>query len=197
MNNFHTHTKRCNHAVGVEEDYVVSAIRAGYKRLGFSEHMPLPPKDEEWSYRLSPFEVDDYVNEVLRLKEKYKDEIEIFLSFEFEYFNNRIEWVDYLIEKYPLDYTIGGNHFYKRVSENTYFGRFDKKTTIEKYFIAQKIERVKELLCYDELSLSEIAFKLNYSSVAHLSGQFKRVTGLTPSQFKQKGGLERRPIDKV
>ncbi len=56
--------------------------------------------------------------------------------------------------------------------------------TIEQYFIAQKIERVKELLMYDELTLSEIAFKLNYSSVGYLSNQFKKVTGFTPSSFK-------------
>lgn len=56
--------------------------------------------------------------------------------------------------------------------------------TIEQYFIAQKIEKVKELLMYDELTLSEIAFKLNYSSVGYLSNQFKKVTGLTPSSFK-------------
>lgn len=60
-----------------------------------------------------------------------------------------------------------------------------KGTTIEKYIIAQKIERVKELLIYDELTLTEIAYKLHYSSVAHLSNQFKKVTGLTPSFFKQ------------
>lgn len=70
-------------------------------------------------------------------------------------------------------------------------------TTIEKYFIAQKIERVKELLVYDELSLSEIAFRLNYSSVAHLSSQFKKVTGLTPSHFKQVGENKRKPLDEV
>jgi AraC-like DNA-binding protein len=56
--------------------------------------------------------------------------------------------------------------------------------TIEQYFISQKIEKVKELLMYDELTLSEIAFKLNYSSVGYLSNQFKKVTGLTPSSFK-------------
>lgn len=56
--------------------------------------------------------------------------------------------------------------------------------TIEKYYILQKIEKVKELLVYDELTLSEIAFQLNYSSVAYLSNQFKKVTGLTPSHFK-------------
>lgn len=70
-------------------------------------------------------------------------------------------------------------------------------TTIEKYFIAQKIEKVKELLVYDELSLSEIAFRLNYSSVAYLSNQFKKVTGLTPSYFKQIREDKRKPLDKV
>ena len=70
-------------------------------------------------------------------------------------------------------------------------------TTIEKYFIAQKIEKVKELLVYDELSLSEIAFRLSYSSVAYLSNQFKKVTGLTPSHFKQIREDKRKSLDKV
>ncbi len=69
--------------------------------------------------------------------------------------------------------------------------------TIEKYFIAQKIEKVKELLVYDELSLSEIAFQMNYSSVAYLSNQFKKVTGLTPSHFKQIKADKRKPLDQV
>ena len=70
-------------------------------------------------------------------------------------------------------------------------------TTIEKYFIAQKVEKVKELLVYDELSLSEIANRLNYSSVAYLSNQFKKVTGLTPSHFKQIKEDKIKPLDKV
>lgn len=70
-------------------------------------------------------------------------------------------------------------------------------TTIEKYFIAQKIEKVKELLVYDELSLSEIAHRLNYSSVAYLSNQFKKVTGLTPTHFRQVGKNKRKPLDEV
>jgi len=69
--------------------------------------------------------------------------------------------------------------------------------TIEKYFIAHKIEKVKELLVYDELSLSEIAFRLNYSSVAYLSNQFKKVTGLSPSHFKQIREDKRKPLDEV
>lgn len=67
--------------------------------------------------------------------------------------------------------------------------------TIEKYYILQKIERVKELLVYDELTLSEIAIQLNYSSVAYLSNQFKKVTGLTPSHFKKLRSVKRRPLD--
>lgn len=70
-------------------------------------------------------------------------------------------------------------------------------TTIEKYFIAQKIERVKELLEYDELNLNEIADKLNYSSPAHLSAQFKSLTGLTPRQYKQQRSPSRTPLDKI
>ena len=70
-------------------------------------------------------------------------------------------------------------------------------TTIEKYFIAQKIERVKELLVYDELSLSEIAFQLNYSSIGHLSNQFKKVTGLTPRHFKDVKLNKRKPLDEL
>lgn len=71
--------------------------------------------------------------------------------------------------------------------------------TLEQYIIKQKIEKVKELLFYDELSLSEIADKLGYSSVAHLSGQFKKITGFTPSEMKKSRDIDqnRKPLDSV
>lgn len=93
---------------------------------------------------------------------------------------------DYLSEKLRLDYKYISGLF------SATQGR-----TIEKYFIAQKIERVKELMVYGELTLSEIAFRLGYSSVAHLSAQFKRTTGLTPSYFRRSGGEKRRALDKL
>lgn len=93
---------------------------------------------------------------------------------------------DYLINKLHHDYTYLSNLF----SEI-------EGTTIEKYFIAQKIEKVKELLVYDELSLSEIADQMNYSSVAYLSNQFKKVTGLTPTHFKNIKEEKRKPLDEV
>ena len=69
--------------------------------------------------------------------------------------------------------------------------------TIEKYSILQRIEKVKELLMYDEKNLSDIAFELGYSSVQHLSQQFKKVTGLTPTHFKQVKDNRRKPLDKI
>ena len=86
----------------------------------------------------------------------------------------RTNFSTYISLKLNHDYTYLANLF----SEVT-------GLTIEHYIIIHKIERVKELLVYDELNLKEIAFKLHYSSVAHLSNQFKKVTGLTPSHFKQ------------
>jgi AraC-like DNA-binding protein len=81
---------------------------------------------------------------------------------------------DYISEKLNYDYTYLSNTF----SEV-------KGITIQQFIILNKIERVKELLLYDELNLTEIAYKLHYSSVAHLSNQFKKITGLTPSFFKK------------
>lgn len=70
-------------------------------------------------------------------------------------------------------------------------------TTIEKYFICQKIEKVKELITYDELSLSEIAYRLHYSSVGYLSNQFKKVTGFSPSYFKNSKIRKRQMIENI
>ena len=93
---------------------------------------------------------------------------------------------DYLGEQIGKDYSHLSNLF----SEV-------EGTTIEQYSIHQRIERVKELLVYDELTLSQIAYEMGYSSVAHLSNQFKKVTGLTPSHFKKIGKNRRVPLDEV
>lgn len=93
---------------------------------------------------------------------------------------------DYLAENLNQDYNSLSNLFSE--VENT---------TIEKYFISQKIEKVKELIIYNELSLSEIADILNYSNVAHLSNQFKKVTGFTPTYFKQLKDRKRIQIENL
>lgn len=98
----------------------------------------------------------------------------------------KINLSDYLAENLNQDYNSLSNLFSE--IENT---------TIEKYFISQKIEKVKELLIYNELSLSEIADILNYSNVAHLSNQFKKITGFTPTSFKQLKDKKRIQIENL
>lgn len=93
---------------------------------------------------------------------------------------------DFLSEKLNYDYTYLANLF----SEV-------QGTTIEKFIIAHKIERVKELIMYDELNLTEIAWKMHYSSVSHLSNQFKKITGLTPSHFKKLKNKRRKAIEDI
>lgn len=92
---------------------------------------------------------------------------------------------DYIADKLGVDYDTAAELF------STIHG-----TTVEKFYIAQKIERVKELLAYDELSLNEIAYRMGYSSAAHLSTQFKRVTGMTPTAFRQ-SRHNRLPLDEI
>ena len=93
---------------------------------------------------------------------------------------------DYLSEKLNHDYTYLANLF----SEV-------QGTTIEHFIINHKIERIKELIIYDELNITELAWKMNYSSVAHLSNQFKKVTGLSPSHFKQLKDKKRSQIEDI
>ncbi len=98
----------------------------------------------------------------------------------------RTNFSDFLSSKLQYDYTYLSNLF----SEV-------EGTTIEHFIIAHKIERIKELIMYDELNITEIAWKMNYSSVAHLSNQFKKVTGLTPTHFKQLKDKRRGAIEEV
>jgi transcriptional regulator GlxA family with amidase domain len=100
--------------------------------------------------------------------------------------NQKTRQSEYLSNKLGLDY-----HYL-----STLFSSIEN-ITIEQYIILQRVERAKELLKYGELTLSEIAYKLGYSSVQHLSNQFKSVTGFTPTSFKKLTGNVRKPIDKV
>lgn len=97
-----------------------------------------------------------------------------------------VNYSDYISEKLQHDYTYLSNIF----SEV-------KGITIQQFIIVHKVERIKELIIYDELNITEIAWKMNYSSVAHLSNQFKKITGLSPSHFKQLKDKKRNPIDEI
>lgn len=98
----------------------------------------------------------------------------------------KVNFSDFLSEKLEQDYTYLANLF----SEV-------QGITIAQYIIAQKIELIKDLILFDQLSITDIAWKMNYSSVAHLSNQFKKITGLSPSQFKQLRTNSRNPVEEI
>ena len=104
----------------------------------------------------------------------------------YTYENIKVNFSNYLSEKMNHDYTYLSNLF----SEV-------QGTTIEHFIISHKIERIKELIIYGEHNITEIAWKMGYSSVAHLSSQFKKVTGLSPSHFKQLKDKRRSPIEDI
>ena len=100
--------------------------------------------------------------------------------------NSIIRNSDYLVEKTGMNYQYLSSLFKQK-----------EKITLEKYIILLKIEKAKELITYNELSLSEISYMMGYSSVQYLSSQFKNITGLTVSQFKQSPNKSRKPLNKI
>lgn len=123
INNFHTHTHRCHHAYGQDEQYVQSAIKAHMTQLGFSDHTP-------WHYdshfqptmRMDESQLDDYIQSIQSLKEKYKDQIEILIGLECEYFEKYMPWLKQTIKDKKIDYIILGNHYYQSDETHIYFG---------------------------------------------------------------------------
>jgi AraC-like DNA-binding protein len=109
-----------------------------------------------------------------------------------------IEMVHYSKEGTKTNFS---NHLSEKLNHDyTYLSNLFSEvqgTTIEQFIISHKIEKIKELIIYGELNITEIAWKMNYSSVAHLSNQFKKVTGLSPSHFKQLKEKRRRPIEEI
>ncbi len=150
--NYHTHTTRCNHAVGSEREYVESAIKGGIKELGFADHTPWPYPNYVSPTRMSVAELDDYVNTVLSLKKEYKDKINILLGLEVEYFPKYLDFLYEMKEKYPIDYYILGNHFYEtdevdRVA--TYYGNNCNQDEMMDKYCETTIEAMKTgLFCY-------------------------------------------------
>lgn len=110
--NYHTHTTRCGHAVGEDREYVDWAVARGLKVLGFSDHVPMPfPDGHESSFRVPLGRLEDYVHSVLALRDEYKQDIDIRLGFEAEYYPDLFEAMLACLAPYPVDYLLLGQHF--------------------------------------------------------------------------------------
>ncbi len=109
--NYHTHTSRCFHAKGSDEDYVKAAIEAGFDEIGFADHSPWPFTDFVSDMRMHENLLKDYCDSIKQLREKYKDKISIKLGLECEYFPKYIPWLRSAIEEHGIDYIILGHHY--------------------------------------------------------------------------------------
>ena len=110
--NYHAHTWRCNHAYGIERQYVEAAIEKGLRILGFSDHTPYPfPDGYVGKEKMLPSQLEDYVDTVLRLRDEYRGQIEIRLGLEAEYYPTLWEAYLRLIEPYPIEYLLLGQHY--------------------------------------------------------------------------------------
>ena len=157
--NFHTHTARCNHADGTDREYVEAAIQKGIKVLGFSDHTPYPafPDPTYYSYfRMRPEQTADYCDSVLRLKEEYKNDIDILLGFEAEYYPEMFADLLDFLKEYPYDYLLLGQHCIgKEYTDNHWSSHPTKDADVLKRYVDQTIEGMQTgafaYLCHPDL----------------------------------------------
>lgn len=121
--NYHMHTTRCMHAVGTDEDYVLSAIKGGFEEIGFSDHSPWKyNSDYVGTMRMRLDQFDDYYKSISELKEKYKDQISIKIGLECEYFPRYMHWLENFVKEKKIDYIVFGNHFHGSDEYGNYYG---------------------------------------------------------------------------
>ena len=150
VKNFHTHTSRCMHASGKDEEYVLAAIEAGYEVLGFSDHTPWKyDSDFVANMRMPLSQFDEYYQSISSLKEKYKDQIEIKIGLECEYYPKYMEWLKSFAKEYRLDYLIFGNHYYESDEYHMYNGACTRDDEMLDKYVESTIEGLDTgVYCY-------------------------------------------------
>ncbi len=139
--NYHTHTYRCKHAFGEDREYVETAITAGIKTLGFSDHCPwIYPDGYVSGIRMEPHEIDGYFFSLENLRKEYASDIKILIGFESEYIPELIEMQDKLYAQYPLDYMILGQHFMGHEGHSQYSG----SPTADENFLKAYVDSIIE-----------------------------------------------------
>ena len=133
--NYHTHTSRCGHAVGTDEQYIDAAIEQGFDILGFSDHVPWPYESgfTNTHVRMTMDHLDEYVATLRELKKKYAGKIELLTGFECEYFPQYMSWLADMKEEKKIDYLIFGCHYEDSDETGRYYGRAKTAEEINRY----------------------------------------------------------------
>ncbi len=143
--NLHTHTPRCNHARGNEREYIERAIAAGIRTMGFADHSPMPFDGDYYSnFRMRVEQTEDYINTLLDLRHEYKDQIEILIGFEAEYYPKYFDRLIDLLSAYPVDYLLMGQHYLlNEVNGAPYSGRPTMSEDTLRLYVDQTSEGLK------------------------------------------------------
>lgn len=161
--NYHTHTYRCRHAGGTERGFIEEALSAGIKELGFSDHVPQPYESDFISgIRMHMEELPGYVDTLLRLREEYRGRIRILIGFEVEYVPEMFDELMRILEAYPVDYLIVGQHFLDRNDERA--GLFCSRETQDEKRLARYVDQILE-----GLGTGKFAF-LAHPDIFHFTG---------------------------
>lgn len=150
--NYHTHTTRCHHADGSDEEYVQTAIRAGYQVLGFSDHTPWRYADPDFvsRIRMPPEELEGYVRSIQALREKYSDQIRLHVGLEVEYFPSYLNWLQEESQRLGIQYWVFGCHYDTSDESGLYFGRPACGADLRRY--AEQVEAGLETGLYQCLA---------------------------------------------
>lgn len=142
--NYHTHTKRCRHAEGTEREYIETAITRGLKTLGFSDHCPYTfPGGYYSTYRMYPEQTEDYFVTIESLRREYKDDIEILIGLESEYYPAHFDAMLGLVRQYKPDYMILGQHFVQNEYDGTYSGNLKIDEKLLDQYVSQTLDGLK------------------------------------------------------
>lgn len=142
--NYHMHTRRCMHASGSDEEYVIAAIQNGYEEIGFSDHTPWKYDSDFVAHMRMPLsQFDDYHASILSLKEKYRDQISIKIGLECEYFPKYMDWLTRFIKEKQLDYVIFGNHYDRSDESRVYFGTACERDEMLQRYVEEAIAGMK------------------------------------------------------
>lgn len=157
--NYHTHTKRCHHASGLDEEYIISAIKANYKGIGFSDHVMLPYIKN--SYVRASYEYkDEYITSIRNLSKKYENEIKVYVGFECEWDNHYQKYYKSLLDNKEVDYLIFGNHSCYFKNNNEYGLKIKSQKAYLQRYLRNSIKALRsglfKIMAHPDIFMSSV-----------------------------------------
>lgn len=169
--NYHTHTSRCNHAIGSDEQYILSAIKANYNGIGITDHVMLPFIKSSY-VRASYEQKDEYINSIRKLQKKYEGQIEIYLGFECEWDNHYQKYYRQLLDNKEVDYLIFGNHTCYFKNNQEYGLKITSQKAYLKRYLRNALKAIRSglftIMAHPDMFMSKVKWSPYASKISHI-----------------------------